>query len=46
VTSAQKDIPLNEQQSGLPGASLRNGRLNSPVPLSGRASHHVSHTKG
>lgn len=46
VTSAQKDILLNEQQSGLPGASLRNGRLNSPVPLSGRASHHVSHTKG
>ncbi|TKV95589.1 hypothetical protein SEVIR_9G373000v4 [Setaria viridis] len=45
VTSAQKDNPQNEHQSGLPGASLRNGRLNLPVPLSGRASHHVSHTK-
>ncbi|KAG2551345.1 hypothetical protein PVAP13_9KG392900 [Panicum virgatum] len=45
VTSAPKDNPLNEQQSGLPTASLRNGRSNLPVPLSGRASHHVSHAK-
>ncbi|CAN6306291.1 unnamed protein product [Urochloa humidicola] len=33
VTLAPKDNPQNEQQSGLPGASLKNGRLN------------VSHTK-
>ncbi|XP_025797215.1 uncharacterized protein LOC112877207 isoform X3 [Panicum hallii] len=45
VTLAPKDNPLNEQQSGLPTASLRNGRSNLPVLLSGRASHHVSHTK-
>ena len=46
VTSAPKDSPLNEQQSGLPTTSLRNSRSNFPVLLSGRASHHVSHTKG
>lgn len=42
VTAAPKDNPPNEQQSGLP----RNGRFSLPVPLSGRASNHVSHTKG
>lgn len=42
VTSASKDNPPSEQQSGLP----RNSRFSLPVPLSGRASHHVSHTKG
>ncbi|RLN38982.1 uncharacterized protein C2845_PM01G17810 [Panicum miliaceum] len=45
VTSALKENPLNQQHSGLPTASSRNGRSNLPVPLSGRASHHVSHTK-
>ncbi|KAG2540122.1 uncharacterized protein LOC120690313 isoform X3 [Panicum virgatum] len=45
VTSAPKDSPLNEQQSGLPTTPLRNSRSNFPVLLSSRASHHVSHTK-
>ncbi|GJN40853.1 hypothetical protein PR202_gn00264 [Eleusine coracana subsp. coracana] len=56
VVSPHKDNPSNEQQSGLPGSSLKNSRINLPVPLSSRPfpssqyhhkpQSHVSHTKG
>ncbi|TVU46600.1 hypothetical protein EJB05_06143 [Eragrostis curvula] len=55
VASTPKDNPSNEQQSGLPGSSLKNGRSNVPVPLNNRPfpssqyhhkpQNHVSQTK-
>ncbi|KXG39164.1 uncharacterized protein LOC8077056 isoform X1 [Sorghum bicolor] len=47
VVSAPKgNNPSKEQQSGLSSVSLRNIRINLPVPLSNKQSHHVvSHTK-